>query len=119
MPQSRTYTPLYMRALAPAVNLVLWPIKAWGLAQDEQEESANMPTGYLCTGHLLGAMALGFASFIFGLSLVIGGMLSPLTVLGSITAVYLSLGVSLRHWVNRRCRTATYNYVRENLDLLR
>ena len=116
--QSHSYKhePLYIRALVAGVNLALWPIKAYGLAQDEQV--VEMPTGNLCTGHLFAAMALAFLSFIFGVSLVIGEILSPLTVLGCITALYLSLGVSLRYWVGRRCNTNNYNYVRANLDLL-
>lgn len=119
MSPSYTQKSLYHRPLVAGVNLALWPIRAWGLAQDEKD-SGNMPTDYLCTLHIMLAMLLGFISVTVGIPTLILGLLSTLTLMGVAMALYLALGLSLRYWVGRRCRTLFphYDYVKTNLDLL-
>jgi len=118
MSQSRTQKSFYNKSLVAAMNLLLWPIKAWGLAQDEQDEFASLPTGYLCTGHIASVIVLGIIYLAIGMSLVIAGFVSLLVITISTMVPYLALGAHLRYQVGRRCSTKNYNYVRANLDLL-
>ena len=120
MSQSYAQKPLYIRALVAVINLALWLVKAWGMANSEWDETCSLPTNGLCTTHVIAGALVGLVAFVIGIPLTLVGFVPAWAVVCSASVLYLGIGMSLRYFVGKRCGKLFpgYDYVGNNLNLL-